>query len=120
VLGGQRTAGAGQRQPNLELPRQRKTKEEQQPRHQRQKHRRLELESPAQRCSRRAQPQQHAHQHPERNQNAGGINQPMRPQLVQFFMAGVHQRQPLQKQHRKNARHQVQQQPAEKGQAEGA
>ena len=38
----------------------------------------------------------------------------MRPQLVPLLVAGVDQRQSLQEQHRKDAGHEVQQQPAEK------
>jgi hypothetical protein len=120
LLCGQRTAGASQRQPDLELPCQRQAEKEKQPGHQRQKYRRLKLESPAQRRPRRAQPQQHGHQHPERDENASGVDESMGAQLVPLLAAGVDQRQTLEKEHREDAGHEVQEQAAEKRQAGGA
>ena len=57
---------------------------------------------------------------PERDQNARRVDEAVRAQLVPLLAAGLHQRQPLQKQHRKDAGHQVQQQSAEKGEARDA
>ncbi len=105
-----RAARAGQREADLELPGQREAEEEEQPGHQRQKDRRLELESPAERGSRRAQAEQHSDQRPEGDENSRGIDQPMRAQLVSFFIAGVDQREALQEEHRKDAGHEVEQQ----------
>ena len=117
VLMSKRTAGAGQRQPDLKLPGQRQPQKKEQPGHQRQKDGRLELESPAQRGARRAQPQQHTHERPEGDQNARRIDQSMGPELAQLLVAGVNQRQPLQEEHRKDAGHQVQQQASEESEA---
>src|ERR1019366_8466231 len=92
LLGSQRTTGAGQREANFELTGQRETHEEQEAGHERQKDRRLELESPAQRGARRAEAQKHTHQYPERNYDACGVDETMSAQFVTFFVAGVDQR----------------------------
>ncbi len=110
----QRAAGAGEREPDFKLAGEREAHKKEQPRHQCQEDRRLELKSPAQRGAGRAQTQQHAHQHPERNQNAGCVNESVGAQFVLFLVAGVDQSQPLEKEHRENTWHQVEQQPAEK------
>ena len=66
-----------------------------------------------------AQTEQQRDQRPEGNENAGGVDEAVRAELVALLVAGLHEREALEKEHREDAGHEVEQQAAKKGQPDG-
>ena len=107
-------ADAGNGKSNFKQPSQTEPEKEKQQRHAGDKIWRLKLKSPAEMMTARAQQQQQRHNRPERHQNTQRVQGSVGAHLLAFVTRRLHQRQPLDEQHREHTRHQVQNQSAEK------
>ena len=116
----QLAADTGDRKPNLKQSRQAESEKEKQQRHAGDEIGRLKLKSPAEMMTARAQDQQQRNDRPEGHQNSQRIHRAVSAQPLALVTRRLHQRQPLDEQHRKHTRHQVQNQPAKKCQPQNA
>ncbi len=113
---GQARAGIGDREPDLKHAGEREAEEKEQQRHDCNKARRLELETPTQLASSSLESQQQGDHGPERNQDPQGVNEPVGTHPAMRMTGSLHQGEALDEKHRKDAGHEVEDDPAQEGQ----
>jgi hypothetical protein len=117
---GEIAAGAGEREAELKLAGEREAEEEDQRGQNGDEAGRLKLEAPAEFAAAGAQDQQRSDDGPETDDDAQRVDKAVGALAALLFAGGVDQGEALEEEDRENARHEVQQQATEKGEADGA
>ena len=117
---GERLPGAGQAEPELEHAGQVQPDHEEEPGHRRDRERRLELEAPTRRAARRAEREQGRGHGGEGGEHAGDIEPRLDPHAAALRAGEPGEAHGLDREHRKDAGHQIEDEAAQEGEAEDA